>query len=90
MIPLKRMFPNVKVCSEIIDVKNMRFVQFRPDDFPSKKNRRYSDQILNKEKVKSKINFKKSIFFKVFTSSFVNYHTSHKINKTSKFGVLKK
>ena len=62
------MFPNVKVCSEIIDVKNMRFVQFRPDDFPYQKNRRYSDPISEREKVKIQVKlYKNKYIFKVFT-----------------------
>lgn len=38
------MFPNVKVCSEIVDSNNMRFMQFRAHD-------QFSLRISNREKV---------------------------------------
>ena len=38
------MFPKVKVCSEIIDSNNMRFMQFRTND-------QFSLQISKREKV---------------------------------------
>ena len=43
-IILKRMFPKVKICSEIVDSNNMRFMQFRAND-------QFSLQISKREKV---------------------------------------
>ncbi len=41
---LQRMFPKVRVCSEIVDANNMRFMQFRAND-------QFSLQISKQEKV---------------------------------------
>ena len=38
------MFPKVKICSEIVDSNNMRFMQFRAND-------QFSLQISKREKV---------------------------------------
>jgi hypothetical protein len=48
IIQFKRMFPKVKICSEIVDSNNMRFMQFRTND-------QFSLQISKREKVFSKI-----------------------------------
>lgn len=45
------MFPNVKICSEIIDSNNMRFMQFRANDH-------FSLQISKREKVNFSFKYK--------------------------------
>ena len=43
------MFPKVKVCSEIVDANNMRFMQFRAND-------QFSLQISKRERVSNYLN----------------------------------
>lgn len=47
------MFPKVKVCSEIVDANNMRFMQFRAND-------QFSLQISKQEKVNYTFHFSSS------------------------------
>ena len=52
------MFPKVRVCSEIVDANNMRFMQFRAND-------QFSLQISKQEKVKYMRLQKYSIFYNI-------------------------
>ena len=52
------MFPKVKVCSEIVDPNNMRFMQFRAND-------KFSLELSKREKVRVQ-NLKIIFFFLIF------------------------
>ncbi len=56
------MFPKIKICSEIVDSNNMRFMQFRAND-------QFSLQISKREKV--------NFFFNAFFILTYNYFSKN-------------
>ncbi len=64
-----RMFPKVKICSEIYDSNNMRFMQFRAND-------QFSLQISKREKARLKV-FYFIYIYKCF-NSFVFFRSKFK------------